>query len=186
MSDFPDLAHQEPPDLSADPEWTDAPVLGIYRPERSFVSGDPEGPRIRVRYFVHAEDGRYVGKVWFGPLAEGPPLCAHGGSLAAVLDDAMGRAAWVAGHTVLAGRIAIDFRKKCRLGEVHRIDTRIVEDGERKVRVVATLLCPAGELVAEGEGIFVKISAAYFEEEKRRLEAMGIRIESPTTDQAKS
>ena len=62
----------------------------------SFVEGDPQGDRLRIRMFVRESDCRLLSKVWFGPQAEGPPGHAHGGSQAAILDHTMGVAAWVA------------------------------------------------------------------------------------------
>lgn len=82
----------------------------------SFVSGDPFGNRIRVRYFKRERDGALVGKVWFGPGAEGPPGHAHGGSMAAVLDEALGAAAWMSGHPVVAAKLVTVFRRMLPLG----------------------------------------------------------------------
>jgi len=53
--------------------WTPIEPLVSVGTGRSFVSGDPEGDRLRVRYFRRARDGALVGRVWFGPGAEGPP-----------------------------------------------------------------------------------------------------------------
>ncbi len=95
--------------------WTPIEPLVSVGTGRSFVSGDPEGDRLRVRYFRRARDGALVGRVWFGPGAEGPPGHAHGGSMAAVLDEAMGAAAWMAGHTVVAARVTINLRSMLSL-----------------------------------------------------------------------
>ena len=78
--------------------WTPIDPLGSVGTGRSFVSGEPDGDRLRVCYYRRDRDGALVGKIWFGPGAEGPPGHAHGGSMAAVLDEAMGAGAWLAGH----------------------------------------------------------------------------------------
>lgn len=162
-----------PPVLEPEPDWRPAPELGIYRRERNFVSGEPEGQRLRVRFWVRDGDAAFVGKVWFGPQAEGPPLCAHGGSIAAVLDDAMGRGVWVAGHMVLAGRISVEFRSRVPLGAVHLVEAVVERAEGRKVHSRGRLLDASGRELASSEGLFVRIDASHFEEERRRLEAMG-------------
>src|SRR5687767_9779706 len=92
---------------------------------RSFVSGDPESKLIRVRYFRRDADGALVGTAWFGDAVEGPPGHAHGGSIAALMDEAMGLAAWVAGHTVVAGKISVEFLRMVPLGRVARFECHV-------------------------------------------------------------
>jgi len=57
--------------------------MSVY--QRSFVSGDPDGNRLRAKYFIREKDSHIIGHVWFGPGSEGPPGFAHGGSISAVL-----------------------------------------------------------------------------------------------------
>ena len=58
--------------LEAEAGWLATDPLFQVGSIRSFISGDPFGKRIRVRYFKRERDGALVGKVWFGPGAEGP------------------------------------------------------------------------------------------------------------------
>ena len=48
-----------------------------------------------IHYFRTGPDRSLRAKVLFGPGTQGPPGHAHGGSMAAVLDEAMGGAAWM-------------------------------------------------------------------------------------------
>ena len=84
----------------------------------NFVSGEVDTDRLRVRYFIQGEARRLVGKAWFGPGTQGPPGHAHGGSISALLDEAMGISAWVAGYAVVAARITINFREMLPVGTV--------------------------------------------------------------------
>lgn len=79
--------------------WLDQPEAGWtpVTPTQAvsagtFVSGDPGGNRLRVRYFRRDNDGALLAKVWFGPGTQGPPGHAHGGSMASILDEAMAAA----------------------------------------------------------------------------------------------
>lgn len=165
---------ESPPELTPEPGWIPAPDLGIYRPERSFLADDDR--RIRLAYWTREADGVFVGKVWFGPYAEGPPMCAHGGSLAAVLDDAMGRSLWVAGYKVLAGTLEFKYRSRCPLGEVHRIETRLIRHEGRRLYAEGSILAEDGTVRTEGTGTFVQITARHFAAEMETLEAAGYPV----------
>ena len=104
------------PEVVPEPGWEPVKPFRLEGGRGSFVSGDPRGDRLRVSYFRRIDDGLLVGRAWFGPGAQGPPGHAHGGSIAAVLDEAMGAAAWLAGHLVVAVRLDTRFRKMLPLG----------------------------------------------------------------------
>lgn len=160
------------PELTPEPGWLPVPDVGVYRPERSFLADDAH--RIRLRYWTREADQAFVGKVWFGPHAEGPPMCAHGGSLAAVLDDAMGRGLWAAGYRVLAGTLEFKYRSRCPLLEIHHVTTRLVRHEGRRLYTEGAVLAADGTVRTEGTGTFVQISAEAFAAEMRRLEAAGL------------
>ena len=145
------------PDLSAtDPAWSPLTPFWEVLGTRSFVSSD-DGDRIRVRYYAGA--GRTWARAWFGPGAEGPPGHAHGGALAALLDEAMGMAALAAGRVVVAGRIEVDFRDMVPLGEVVTAEVALGEAVGKKTPVRAVLHGPDGEPACEATGLFVEIGA---------------------------
>jgi acyl-coenzyme A thioesterase PaaI-like protein len=140
------------------------PVAPFPGPPQSFVSGDPSGDRLRVAYFRREADGLLLVRTWFGRGAEGPPGYAHGGSVAAVLDEAMGAAAWVAGHPSIAARIGIDFRHLVPLGIDALIEAWVDGAEGRKISTRARLLDEDGRVLAESDGLFVKLT----EEQIRR------------------
>ena len=150
------------PDFSPEPGWLPLPQEDLGSEYRSFVSGDPQGDRLRVRYFRRAADCALMAKVWFGPGAQGPPGHAHGGSMAAVLDEAMGFAAWLGGHSVLAGRISVDFHRMLPLRTVAVVETGIEKVQGRKVLTHGSIRLPEGGIAASGTGVFVQVSAERF------------------------
>lgn len=142
--------------------WTPIDPLGSVGTGRSFVSGEPDGDRLRVCYYRRDRDGALVGKIWFGPGAEGPPGHAHGGSMAAVLDEAMGAGAWLAGHAVVAAKLTIDFRRMLPLENEVLLETWVAQVDGRKVTTRGRLFDRGGEPYAEGEGLFIAIEAERF------------------------
>ncbi len=152
------------------PGWSPLDALAAVGITRSFVSGDPGGDRLRVRYFRRDDDGALVGRVWFGPGAEGPPGHVHGGSMAAVLDEAMGASAWLAGHPVVAVQITIQFRAMVRLGALLTFEADVVRVDGRKVATRGVLLDDDGVCRGEGEGLFIRIDPAAL---RARMEITG-------------
>jgi len=140
-----------------EPGWVhaDLPFLAL---EDTFVSGDPSGHRLSIRYYRRENDNALMGKIVFGAGTQGPPGHAHGGSMAAALDEAMGGAAWMLGHPVLAAQLNITFRNMLPLNSCCIIEAAITSVEGRKVRTAATLHNLDGDVVyAEGEALFISI-----------------------------
>ena len=121
---------------------------------RSFVSETLESDRLRVMYFRVGDEPTLRAKVWFGPGTEGPPGIAHGGAVAAALDEAVGGVAWMLGHRVVVARLTVDFRTMVPLGIDAEIEATIAGIDGRKITCRARLT--DGEtILAEAEGLCV-------------------------------
>jgi acyl-coenzyme A thioesterase PaaI-like protein len=88
--------------------------------------------------------------------------------MAAVLDEAMGAAAWMAGHVVLAARLTIGFHRMLPLDSLVRFDTRIVAVSGRKVTVKGALYDSQGELICDAEGLYLEIELDRMDESGQR------------------
>ena len=69
-------------DLQGEAGWEGFDAPALVGETLRFVSGDQTGNRFRMSYFRN-QDQDLVARVWFGPVTEGPPAHAHGGSIAA-------------------------------------------------------------------------------------------------------
>ena len=148
----------QPPPVTA-PEGA-TPLSPMVAPSgRSWVLGQPGDERLRVAYFRRESDGALLGRVWFGPWTEGPPGHAHGGSMAAVLDDAIGKVGWLNGHRVVAGKLSVSFRKLLPIGTDAHLEAWVERVDGRKVFTRGRLTDAAGEAFAEAEGLFIEIGA---------------------------
>jgi acyl-CoA hydrolase len=121
------------------------------------VSGETEGDRLRIWYFRNeAEANALYAKVWFGLGAEGPPGHAHGGSMAAVLDESMGFCAWMAGHSVVAASLNISFHKRLPLERVLIVEARVDQVVDTRVTTIGRIYAPdSGDRFASAEGLFI-------------------------------
>lgn len=133
----------------------DLPFLALAD---TFVSGDASNHRLSIRYYQSEDDGSMVGKVIFGPGTQGPPDHAHGGSMAALLDEAMGGAAWLAGHPVVAAQLNITFRTMLPLGTRCLVHARVLESNGRKIKTTGEIRSTDGQKVfSSGEALFVTL-----------------------------
>jgi len=159
MSDSPTTpdatARDRPPEVVPEDGWTPVEPPNLEGGRGSFVSGEPAEGRLRVCYFRRPEDERLVGRAWFGSGAEGPPAHAHGGAIAAVLDEAMGSAGWLAGYPVVAAHIEVDFRRMLPLGTDAFVEAWVESVDGRKVRVRGRLSGEDRELFSSASGLFV-------------------------------
>lgn len=151
-----------PPLAVGEPGWTALDPLLSVGAGRSFVSGEPAGDRLRVAYFRRDSDGALVGRVWFGPGAEGPPGHAHGGSMAAVLDEAMGAGAWMGGHAVVAVKLTTQFHRMLPIGTDAVLEAWVERVDGRKVTTRGRLCSAGGVQFASAEGLFIVLSAERF------------------------
>jgi len=161
MTDSGDHPLHRPPPVRTEPGWTAVEPLRIEGGRGSFVTGEPAGDRLRVAYFRRGEEDHLVGRAWFGLGSQGPPGHAHGGAMAAVLDEAMGAAAWLAGLPVVAVNLSVDFLAMLPLGTDARFDARVEAVDGRKVRCRGRLYSDDGEF-ATSTGLFLTLPEERF------------------------
>jgi len=142
-------------DLGGEANWTlfDAPAL--VGDSLRFVSGDPEGNRFRTRYYRDAGQHLHA-RIWFGPETQGPPGHAHGGSIAAVMDEALGLAAWAEGYPVVVGNLNVSFKNMLPLLKVVTLESKVVSVEGRKIMVHGRLFCDEA-VYAEGQCLCITI-----------------------------
>ncbi len=159
----------ENPKLEPERGWEKLSLTSLnFGAGRSFVSGEPEGDRIRIKFYRERdrEGRRWIAraKFWLGRGAEGPPNHAHGGSVAAILDEILGIAAWINGYPVLAARLSIDFLRPTPLFQELKASGEITAIDSRKIFLRGEVMDGKEQLLAKGEGIFIHISKRKFME----------------------
>lgn len=144
-----------PVDLSGEAGWVPFDAPSLVGESLRFVSGEPDGNRFRVRYYRDSDNHLHA-RIWFGPETGGPPGHVHGGAVAAVMDEALGLAAWAAGYSIVVGNLNVSFRTMLPLEQVVTLESRVISAEGRKIKVHGRLFC--GEaLYAEGECLCITI-----------------------------
>jgi acyl-coenzyme A thioesterase PaaI-like protein len=146
-------------DLQGEVGWEPFDAPALVGETLRFVSGDRTGNRFRMSYFRDQEQ-HLVARVWFGPVTEGPPDHAHGGSIAAVLDEVLGLAAWADGHKVVVGNLNVSFRQLLPIQTVVQVNTKIVSVQGRKIMVHGEVCSLDGTIYATGECLCITLTEA--------------------------
>lgn len=125
-----------------------------------FVCGT-ENPA-SMGFVFYLDEGLLVAEGTLTPAMQGPPGHAHGGSLAAVMDEAMGRLLWENGHHVVAARLEFDYRAPTPLGVPLRVEARMEPRRRKSIPTTARIVLPDGTLTVEARGVFVEMGEAFF------------------------
>ena len=149
-------------DGSAKPCWVEVRLPESYGQGTNFLHGRHNSNRLKIKYFNNKIDGAFMAKVWFGPAAEGPPGYAHGGSIAAVLDEAMGLAVWSKGFRAVSARIEIDYKLLLPLKTTAIVKMWVHRSKGRKVVAKGRVMNTDGTIYSEARGLFISIDPARF------------------------
>jgi acyl-coenzyme A thioesterase PaaI-like protein len=96
---------------------------------------NPDGLQLQ---FTPAEDGTSVAFYDVPERFQSWAGMAHGGIVSLMLDEAVGWAAWHAGHPGVTGRLQVSLRRPLKLGERVRIAGRV--ESVRRTLVYVTAL----------------------------------------------
>jgi acyl-coenzyme A thioesterase PaaI-like protein len=126
---------------------------------RSPLSGEmnPIAPPVTYEY----GDMSITARVRFHEGYQGPPACVHGGIVAALLDDALGRTRHLTGRNCVTGSLDISYKRPTPLNSDLVVEARIDEILERKFLVTGEILHD-GEVTASAKAVFVFLNDEKF------------------------
>ena len=114
-----------------------------------------EGMRLK---FTYDEDGdRFVCRFRLGKRYTGPPGHCHGGIIATILDEAMGKVNKLRHVIALTSNINVDYLKPVPLNKPLRVESREVRVRGRYHTNMAEILNAKGEVLARSRGLFIAI-----------------------------
>jgi uncharacterized protein (TIGR00369 family) len=116
---------------------------------------NPDGMRLRFTY--DEERDCFVSRFRLGKRYTGPPGHCHGGIIATILDEAMGKVNKLRHVVALTSEITINYLKPVPLNKPLRVDSREVKVKGRQHINMAEILNKKDEVLARGRGLFIAI-----------------------------
>jgi len=111
--------------------------------------------------FVYDEKRRcFVCRFRLSKRYTGPPGHCHGGIIATILDDAMGKLNKLREVVALTSQITVDYLKPVPLHTKLRVESRELRVRGRRHVNVAEILNAKGEVLARSKGTFIAIDPA--------------------------
>ena len=121
----------------------------------AFGKNNPEGMRLRFTY--DEERDCFISRFRLGKRYTGPPGHCHGGIIATILDEAMGKVNKLRHVIALTSEITVHYLKPVPLNKPLRVESREVKVTGRQHVNMAEILNRKGEVLARGRGVFIAI-----------------------------
>lgn len=125
----------------------------------NYVGGDWEnGFGVRFSHSHDENKDTFIAKFTFLKRHQGPPMIAHGGAIAALLDEAMTAAA---AHKVrlpaFTVQMDISYRAPVFLNTEVTIIGQLIKIEGRKVFIEAQVILTDGTIATEAKGLFIRM-----------------------------
>ena len=124
---------------------------------KCFVCG-PDNPQgMRLSWTLDEERSTFICHFNLGARYTGPPGHCHGGIIAAILDDAMGKVNKLRQVVALTKEMTVEYLKPVPLHKPLRVESREVSVHGRQHINMAEIMNEKGEILARGKGTFIAI-----------------------------
>lgn len=127
-------------------------------PRLCYACGTANEHGLHMRF--HREGERTVCDYMPCDFQQGYPGRMHGGVVSTLIDEAMGWAVYHAARWGTTARLNVRFRRPVYLDRGLRIEAWIVKDRARLIELRAEVRDGGGQLLAEGDGVFMRLEEA--------------------------
>jgi len=122
-----------------------------------FACGKDNAEGMRLKFDYDEACGCFACRFRLGKRYTGPPGHCHGGVIATILDEAMGKVNKLRQVIALTSRITVDYLKPVPLNKPLRVDSREVSVRGRRHVNMAEIVNAKGEVLARSRGLFIAI-----------------------------
>jgi len=126
---------------------------------RCFGCGGANESGMKLAFDLHVDERKTRGKFVLGPRYGGGAGFAHGGIIAVLLDEAMGKISKLTDELAVTAELSVEYRMPVPLTEEIVVEGwQESEKGRNRFRV-GEIKDAAGNLLARGKGRFVVVGA---------------------------
>ncbi len=150
----------------------DAPAQSWKR-DVCFGCGPANPNGLHLEFTLGHGGKSYICEFEIGRYFSGPPGHAHGGIIATILDEAMGKALKLKGKVALTRHMEVDYLRPVPLGQPLVVEGHVIRMNGRALYNRAELRNAKGTVLARSRGKFLaidaeKMFAREFEQERRQ------------------
>jgi uncharacterized protein (TIGR00369 family) len=127
-----------------------------------FGCGASNEAGMKLVFDLDLEERRIHGRFTLGPNYAGGGGFAHGGIIAVVLDEAMGKLSKLTGEKAVTAEMSVEYRKPVPVDREIIVEGWQDEDKGRNRFRAAEIRDLEGNLLARGKGRFVVVSEEHF------------------------
>ena len=122
-----------------------------------FVCGKDNPDGMGLLFTYDEERNCFVCCFRLGKRYTGPPGHCHGGIIATILDEAMGKVNKLRQVVALTSEITVNYLRPVPLHQPLRVESREVQVNGRRHINMAEILNEKGEVLARSQGLFIAI-----------------------------
>ena len=112
---------------------------------------------MRLKFSIDPQDSVVRGAFTLAHRYQGPPGAAHGGVVAVLVDEAMGKLSRLDGVVALTAELSVEYLHPVPLGRKITVEARPVRQLARNYWRECTIHDSRGKLLVRGKGRFVKV-----------------------------
>jgi len=129
------------------------------RTNQCFACGRDNPAGMHLKFVFDKKRKRFVCRFRMDERYTGPPGHVHGGIIATVLDEAMGKVNKLREVIALTCQMTVDYLRPVPLNKPLRVESWEVSSSGRKHVNTAEILNRKGEVLARGQALFVSVDA---------------------------
>ena len=122
-----------------------------------FACGKNNTEGMHLKFTYDEERDCFVCRFRLGKRYTGPPGHCHGGIIATILDEAMGKVNKLRHVVALTSQITVNYLKPVPLNKPLRVESKEVQVKGRQHINMAEILNQKGEALARSRGLFIAI-----------------------------
>jgi uncharacterized protein (TIGR00369 family) len=134
-----------------------SPAQPKPRKNHCFACGKDNPQGMKLNFYLEEESRRAICEFKLSRNYQGPPGHAHGGIIATILDEAMGKVNILSKVVALTKNMEVEYLKPVPLGQKLTVIGRERESAGRRHINVAEIANDKGEILARSTGTFIAV-----------------------------
>ena len=139
-------------------------IQGKPKPRKNhcFACGHDNPQGMKLKFSLDEETRQAICHFKLSRRYTGPPGHSHGGIIATILDEAMGKVNKIRQVIALTSQMTVDYLRPVPLNQPLRVESREVSVRGRRHVNMGEILNRKGEVLARGRAVFIAIDPSRF------------------------